>query len=194
LPADRLVAVAAVSSVWPIALGTVGMMMSNRILFNLAPWAPGIVKWMIDRELSGPAKDTEHPERFDDLMTRGFQRWPPEDQEIIFGNDGAMFDVLSRSSRDAIQPGTEGFVLEAQLFGSPWGFALEEVPVDDGRLVIWHGAKDINIPVLMADKASKLMPKAEYRRCKEEAHLSLCVKYIDDILDFVESKLKAAPE
>ncbi|KAH7316941.1 Alpha/Beta hydrolase protein [Stachybotrys elegans] len=194
IPADRLVAVAVVSSVWPVSLGMVGMMMSNRILFTLAPWAPNIVKWIVDRELGGPAMDTEHPERFQHLMTQGFKRWPQEDQDVIFGNGGAMLDILTRSSREAIKDGTQGFALEAKLFGNPWGFALEHLPVDDGRLVIWHGAKDINIPVFMADQASKLMHGAEYRRYKDEAHLSLCVKYTDNILDFVEGRLKASAD
>jgi pimeloyl-ACP methyl ester carboxylesterase len=189
LPAERLRAVAVVSSMWPIALGTAGMMMPMRIMYNLARWAPGIVKWMVGAELSAPAQDTEHPERFDKLMETGFKRWPAEDQDVIFADDGKLFKVLSQSSRDAIKHGTGCFATEAKIYGSPWDFALKDVPTD--RLVMWHGGKDANVPVAMADKAASQMSNVVYHKYEEEAHLSLSVKYLTEILDTIEGKLAA---
>ena len=182
LPSDRLRSVAIVSGMWPLSLGTAGMMLHLRIMHNLALWVPGLVGWMVGLEMGGPAKDTEHPEKFDDLMMRGFRRWPEEDQEVVFGNDAKLFTVLSESSRKALKQGTGGFSVESYILSSPWGFLLEDLP-SDGRLVIWHGGKDANVPISMADQAAKLMPYAKYHKYDDEAHVSLVVKYLDEILD-----------
>ena len=190
LPADRLRSVTVVSGMWPVSLGTTGMMPNLRILYNLARWFPGVVGWLVGLEMTGPAKDTEHPEKFDELMTKGFKRWPAEDQEVIFGNEGKLFKVLSESSRRALKQGTGGFSVESHIYGSRWGFSFKDVP-GDGRLVIWHGGKDANVPIAMADQAAKLIPNAEYHKYDEEAHLSLIVKFLDEILDQLISKYEA---
>ncbi|CAH0048148.1 unnamed protein product [Clonostachys solani] len=97
--------------------------------------------------------------------------------------------VLSRSSREAIKHGTSGFGTEAQIFGRSWDFQLEDLPID-GRLEVWHGAKDRNVPITMADQAVKLMPGVEYSRFEEEAHLTLSMKHLEEILDSLLSKLE----
>lgn len=133
MPAERLRSVAVVSGMWPTALGKAGMMPQMRVMYTLACWMPGLVNWMVGMELSAAAQDAKHPEKFEELMAKGFQRWPAEDQEVIFGEDGKLFKVLSRSSREAIKYGTGGFGTEAQIFGRPWDFQLEDLPMD-GRL------------------------------------------------------------
>lgn len=182
LPSDRLRSVAVVSGMWPTSFGTAGMMPQLRILYFLARWVPGFVRWMVGLEMTGPAQDTEHPERLDKLMAKGFERWPVEDREVIYANDGSLFKALCQSSREALKHGTGAFAVEANIFGSPWDLQLEKVP-DDGRLVIWHGGKDANVPLAMADQAAKLMPKVDYRRFDDEGHLSLVMKRMDGILD-----------
>jgi pimeloyl-ACP methyl ester carboxylesterase len=189
LPAERLRSVTVVSGMWPTALGTAGMMPQMRVMYTLASWVPGFVNWMVGMELNAAAQDTEHPEKFEELMAKGFQRWPAEDQEVIFREDGKLFKVLSRSSREAIKHGTGGFGTEAQIFGRPWDFQLEDLPID-GRLEVWHGAKDRNVPITMADQAVELMPGVEYHRFEEEAHLTLSMKHLDEILDSLLSKLE----
>ncbi|KAI1178785.1 Alpha/Beta hydrolase protein [Nemania sp. FL0916] len=183
LPSSRFLGGVVVSGMYPASLGMSGMSLQNRILFNLAPWAPGLLAWLLGRSVAKVAQDTEHPERFEKLMADNFAGWPEVDRAAMAANDDRFLKVLVRSSAEALKHGAEGFACEAKLFGAPWGFNLEDIQVDRGRLVLWHGAKDVNIPVGMADKASKLIPNAEYRRFEDEAHISLCANHMDEILD-----------
>ncbi|KFA71426.1 hypothetical protein S40288_04310 [Stachybotrys chartarum IBT 40288] len=189
LPAERLRSVAVVSGMWPISFGTAGMMPHLRVMHNVARWAPSLVGWLVGYGLSGPAQDTEHPERFDELMSMGFKSWPTEDQEVIF-NEGNIFAALSQSSREALKHGTKAFADEAGMFANRWDFSLEDIPTD-GRLVLWHGAKDANVPIAMADQAAKLISDVEYNRYDNEGHLSLCSKHMDRILESLTRKYGA---
>ncbi|KAK3294116.1 Alpha/Beta hydrolase protein [Chaetomium fimeti] len=183
VPPARLLGGVVVSGIYPVALGMAGMQLPIRILYNVAPLAPGLVTWLIDWYAARAAQDTEQPGRYERIMADNFKGWPAEDREVVFADNGRLLDVLTRSSAEALRQGAEGFACEAKLFGTPWGFELEDLRVDAGKLVLWHGSKDANVPVDMAEKASGLIPNAEFRRYEDEAHLSIAVRYLDDILD-----------
>ncbi|KAI1121716.1 Alpha/Beta hydrolase protein [Nemania abortiva] len=191
LPPVRLLGGVVVSGMYPTALGLAGMMLLNRVLFNLVVWVPGLVAWLVDRfVVARVARDADHPEVYARVIADSFAHRPAEDREAVFADNGRLLRVLARSSVEALRHGADGFVREAWLFGSPWGFALEELRVERGRLVLWHGAKDVNVPVRMAEKAAQLIPNAEFRRCDDEAHISLCVNRMDEVLDVVAGILK----
>lgn len=71
---------------------------------------------------------------------------------------------------------------EGRIYGSDWGFNLEEVKVEPGRVVLWHGADDVNCPVATTEKAAKLLRNAELRISKDQAHLLFATK-VDEVME-----------
>ncbi|TQN68147.1 hypothetical protein CSHISOI_07402, partial [Colletotrichum shisoi] len=71
--------------------------------------------------------------------------------EALFADDGKILSALVQSTRDAVRESCRGFAWEARPFGSPWGgSSWGDLVVEKGRLVMWHGGKDINVPRRMA--------------------------------------------
>ncbi|KAK8101385.1 hypothetical protein PG999_011759 [Apiospora kogelbergensis] len=161
IPADRLAGAMIVSGMYPASLGLSEMMLSNRVIFNLAPWSPWLISYLFDSNLGVVARDTAHPERLRDAMKQGFSSMPPEDLRVIEADEAKILDTFTTSMRGAFQDGSEGSAYEAALFGNPWDFELDQLSVRKGELVIYHGDKDIHVPLRMAREATAKMNGAE---------------------------------
>lgn len=182
LPAARLAGAIVISGMYPADLGMSGMVLSNRVLFNVAPWAPWLVSYMFDTSMGTLARDRDNPERLRDAIAGGMKSLPEEDRLTAEADGGKVLDLLATSIREAFLDGPEGSACEAKLFGSPWGFDLGKLPVRKGELVIYHGAKDVNIPARMAVEAVAKIDGVELILEPEEAHISLYFRQMGDIL------------
>lgn len=189
IPASRLAGAVVISGMYPTSLGMGGMMLSNRVLFNLAPWVPWLVSYIFDTSVGRIARDTEQPGRFRQTLAQGFKSLPEADRETAEADGGKVLDLLATSTREAFVDGPEGSACEAKLFGSPWGFDLAELPVRQGELKVYHGAKDINIPARMAQEAVATMKGADLVLAHEEAHISLYFRRMDEIMGEVKRML-----
>ncbi|KAG7044986.1 methyltransferase domain-containing protein [Colletotrichum scovillei] len=158
IPSPRLSGVAIVSGMFPSELGLSGMMLMNRLLFNIAPWSPGLIEAIADWQVRSLARNSEHPERLAQATADAFKSRPVEDREALYADDGKVLRVLEQSTREAFRESSRGFAWEAKLFGSPWGFELKDLAVQEGKLVIWHAGKDVNVPLRMAQDAAGLIP------------------------------------
>ncbi|KAI1777378.1 Alpha/Beta hydrolase protein [Hypoxylon cercidicola] len=184
LPRERLLGVEVVSGLYPISLGLDGMMLMNRVMFTLAPWVPKpVLSLVFDAAIGRAARDAAHPEKIAKNLAASLDSRTPEDSAAIHLHDDKFLHALAESTRDAFRHGAEGAAWEAKLYSKPWGFDLKDLKVEKGKLVLWHGTKDINCPVQMAEKAAKLIPNADLRVEKEEAHISLIVNKLDEIVD-----------
>ncbi|KAK1494838.1 UMTA methyltransferase [Colletotrichum tamarilloi] len=154
---SRLSGVAIVSGMFPSELGLSGMMLMNRLLFSIAPWSPGLIESIADWEVGNLARDAEHPERLARATADAFKSRPVEDREALYADDGKILRVLEQSTREAFRESSRGFAWEAKLFGSSWGFELKDLVVQEGKLVIWHAGKDVNVPLRMAQDAAGLI-------------------------------------
>jgi len=190
IPRERLLGAAIVSGMYPTKLGTEGMMLVNRVLLAVAPWATGFVSIVFDAAVGRMTRGD--PEDYKRAMVDSFKSRPAEDLKALEANDGRMLKVLMKSTRDALQDGGKGSAWEARLLGSDWGFELGDLKVDQGKVVLWHGGKDINCPLAMARKAATMIAGAELRVYEEEAHASLLVNRMDEIMDTLESFLGPA--
>ncbi|KKY33266.1 putative alpha beta hydrolase [Diaporthe ampelina] len=193
IPASRLAGAVVISGMYPASLGMGGMMLSNRVLFNLAPWVPWLVSYMFDASMGRIARDTEQPGRFRETLAQGFRSLPDADRETAEADGGKVLDLLATSIREAFVDGPEGSTCEARLFGSPWGFDLAELPIRKDKLAIYHGGKDIHIPARMAEEAVATMNGVELVLQHEEAHISLYFRKVDEIMGQVERMLRDAP-
>ncbi|KAI9729214.1 MAG: hypothetical protein M1834_007006 [Cirrosporium novae-zelandiae] len=184
IPKDRLKTAALVSGLYPTSLGTGGMLFKSRVLLYVAPWVPGLLTGVVDLTMGRAARDKTHPEKFAQLVEAEMvgDDKPAVDKECFrkIVEDPALRSAFVESVRDSMSTSAQGAVWEAALNGGDWGFELGDV--DARRLVTWHGALDVNVPVAMADKAATMLEGVEYKRFEEEAHFSLAVGHLDEIL------------
>ncbi|KAI4859332.1 Alpha/Beta hydrolase protein [Hypoxylon rubiginosum] len=184
LPRERLLGVVVVSGLYPISLGIDGMMLLNRVIFTFAPWVPSpILSLIFDSVMGRPARNAKNPEKLVQDLAASLESRTAEDAAAIRLDSGKFLKGLAASTRDAFRHGAEGSAWEAKLFSGPWGFDLKDLKAEKGKLVMWHGSKDVNCPVQMAEKAARLIPNADLRVEKEEAHISLIIKKLDEFVD-----------
>lgn len=190
IPSTRLAGAAIVSGMYPSELGLAGMMPLNRVIFNLAPWMTGLLEIIADWQMGTLARDSSLPDKLAQSTVDSFKGRPVEDQVAIHADDGKILDVLVRSTREAVRESSRGFAWEARLFGSPWGFKLEDLVVEEGKLVMWHGGKDINVPLRMAEQAAKIISGGELRVDQDEAHISLSAHKMGEVIGTLAEMLK----
>ncbi|KAJ4387239.1 hypothetical protein N0V93_007828 [Gnomoniopsis smithogilvyi] len=190
IPTARLAGAVVISGMYPASLGMGGMMLSNRVLFNVAPWAPWLVSYMFDTSMGRIARDTEQPGLLRETLAQGFKNLPQADRETAEADGGKVLDLLTTSIREAFRDGPEGSTCEAKLFGSPWGFDLETLPVRQGELTVYHGSKDVHIPARMAIEALAKLDDVELVIDQEEAHISLYFHKLNEIVKKVRSMLE----
>ncbi|KAK8066614.1 HYD1 [Apiospora hydei] len=175
IPADRLAGTMVVSGMYPTSLGLSEMMLSNRVIFNIAPWAPWLIGFLFNSSIGAAAQDVAHPERLKETLQGGFKSMPPEDRRVVEADGGELLDIFTTSMREAFRDGAAGAAYEAALFGNPWDFDLEQLPVRKGELVIYHGGKDIHVPLRMAREAVAKMNGAQLIVEENEGHtLGFC--------------------
>ncbi|KAF5706147.1 alpha beta hydrolase [Fusarium globosum] len=175
LPPDRLVGIGTVAGVMPMSFSTQGMLTMTRLMFNIAPYATGVVGWITDRVLGSTARDTKHPEKLEEMMGKDISARSANDKEV-WETHPDFRKSLGRATREAMKQGGYATAWEARLFGSDWGFKLEDAKVEKGKMIMWHGDLDVNVPIGVSEKAVQLMPGAELRVMKGESHMSLMVR------------------
>ncbi|KAF4539217.1 Alpha beta hydrolase fold protein [Lasiodiplodia theobromae] len=187
---ERLVAVGVVAGLYPANLGLAGMLPDARALLWVAPWWTGLVRWALEWGLGAAAARAAEGDggaALEEVLGRGMIGRPEADRRVWNEDEAGFRGCLVESVRGAVPGGSaEGAAREARLFGSDWGFGLDEVEVkgEGRRIVLWHGALDVNSPVAMAEKAAALIGGgAELRVEPDEAHASLTVHKVDEVLD-----------
>lgn len=187
----RLVAVGVVAGLYPASLGLAGMLPDARALLWVAPWATGLVRWALKWGLGAAAaraaaEGGDGGAALEEVLGKGMVGRPEADRRVWEEDETGFRGFLVESVRGAVGTSAEGAAWEARLFGSDWGFGLDKVEVEgEGRrIVLWHGALDVNSPVAMAEKAAALIGAgAELRVEPEEAHASLTVHKVEEVLD-----------
>jgi len=115
---------------------------------------------------------------------------PAVDKECMkqISKDEVLFGGFIGSTKEALRNGSKGAAWEFHLFNSAdWGFKIEDL--DASRLTIWHGGLDVNVPVGMPDKFSKLLPNVEYKRMDSDGHISLIIQHREDVLSHLAGRL-----
>ncbi|KAH7126322.1 Alpha/Beta hydrolase protein [Dactylonectria estremocensis] len=191
IPRTRLKAAMIVAGIWPNVLGTQGMLFELRVMLALAPWVPGLVAAGLDYSIGRAARDTEHPEVFAATMGKMMESRPEVDAAIWREDVGGFREALLANLREALKPGTAGAAHEVKLFGSDWGFALDDVKVEDNTLTIWHGGLDQNVPLAMAEKAKALLPGCQFQLFPQEGHASLIARKAIDYLAQVKVMMES---
>lgn len=193
---ERCKAGAIVASIYPTKLGLAGMMLKTRILMWIAPYATGLIDTALNYAMGNAARDTAHPEKFEDLMRQDISggQFPPIDKErmlLVLENEVLKVGLVE-SIRESVRTSTRGAAWELKLYSSDWGFELEEV--DGRRLSIWHGALDVNAPVGMADRAADLINGSEYHRMEDKGHFSMAFDNLQEILKELVNRMEVTTD
>jgi pimeloyl-ACP methyl ester carboxylesterase len=193
IPRSRLMGMGIVAGIYPVAsLGTAGMKLPSRVMLWVASWFPGIVAWLIDKQLGTVARD-EGEKKMEAMLVAGMQHAStPQSEKLAW--DTANPEVrraVVTSICEGVKYGGRGPAWEMKLLGSHWGFELADVqPVEEGELVMWHGDLDTNVPLAMAKKAAaQLGSRAELRIVEGQGHGTLTFHKADEIIRTVKGML-----
>ncbi|KAF1947870.1 alpha/beta hydrolase fold domain-containing protein [Clathrospora elynae] len=179
---ERLLGATIVSGLYPVKLGTAGMLLPTRIILWVAPWMTGLTTVLFDA-MMGKAVRNEDPKVFEDILAKEMENRHAGDRDAI--KDPANWPAFVAMSRESFHQGSEGASWEARLNGSDWGFELGQLHVGEHGipLTLWHGADDANCPAAMAQKAKDMMPDSVLHLMEGEGHVSFIFRDTDVILE-----------
>lgn len=107
-----------------------------------------------------------------------FRMLPRPDSEAL--GDNAAFAVVFESQRRAWSgSGADGVMADAEIYGRPWGFRLEDVDVP---VRLWHGKQDRAFSFRVAEETAKRLPDCAARYVDNEGHFSLPIRNMSEIL------------
>ncbi|KAH6649224.1 Alpha/Beta hydrolase protein [Chaetomium tenue] len=193
IPRPRLTGMGIVAGIYPVtSLGTAGMKLPSRIMLRVATWFPGVVAWLIDRQLGTVARDKDEG-KMEALLVADMQQdsTPQSDRLAWEAARPAIRKAVVMGVREGVRYGGQGPAWEMKSLGSHWGFELADVqPKGDNELVMWHGNLDANVSIIMAEKATaQLGPHAELRRISGQGHGTLTFHMADDIVKTLRAML-----
>lgn len=112
-------------------------------------------------------------------VARSFLRTLPQpDAEAL--RDNAAFNICFESQRRAWRgSGANGVMADAEIYGRPWGFRLEDVNVP---VRFWHGKEDRAFSFRVAEETAKRLPNCVTRYVDNEGHFSLPIRHMREIL------------
>jgi len=112
-------------------------------------------------------------------MARTFLRTlPPPDAEAL--RDNAAFEICFESQRRAWRgSGVEGVMADAEIYGLPWGFRLEDVSVP---VRLWHGKQDRAFSARVAEETANRLPNCVAKYVDNEGHFSLPIRHMRETL------------
>ncbi|EUC45005.1 hypothetical protein COCMIDRAFT_5759 [Bipolaris oryzae ATCC 44560] len=179
---ERLLGASIVGGLYPVKLGTSGMILPSRIVLWMAPWMTSLTAALFDSKMGKPSRH-EDPRVFEDALEREVESWHPGDQKAI--RCANVWPIFVAMTKESFHQGSEGVGWEAKLNGSEWGFELAHVHVGEGEvpLTLWHGKDDRNSPVGMVDRAKKLLPGCVLRVKEGEGHFGIISRDADEILE-----------
>lgn len=194
IPKSRLLCAGVVSGLYPTSLGTAGMLMGPRMMLWLAPRVPGLVEKIMEWGFVSALRDDDDGDgngngKSEKLMDDTMRGRPAPDKKVWEDNEGGAREMLIASVRGALVNGSaKGAAWEARLFGSPWGFALGDVRMGPGKLMLWHGDQDVNTPLAMAREAHKLLEGSELVVEAGEGHVSLLIHRVARVLEELKQR------
>jgi len=173
---ERLTCCGIIAGMGPIDMSTKGMMRSNRMLFFFARRMPFILKVI----MKGYMKAFNNPEK----IQKKFAKLPEPDRKLM--EDPIFFNLMIEETKEAFRPGLEGAVYEGKIYARSWGFDLKDIS-PDLQVYLWHGELDVNVPISMGRRMCEMIPKCESKFFPDEAHLSVAINNIDEILETLKS-------
>ncbi len=155
----------------------------SRQLYDLAQNDPWPAATTATEQLEGRARQlADHPERLlnDDAHLSDADRW--------FLTDPRRVD-FDRSVSEAVRQGAWGWAWERIAALRPWGFRLEEIPIE---VHLWHGAHDPEEPQADVEWWASKIPLSRLMLWPDAGHFGF-VKHWSDVLEALLAARPASP-
>lgn len=149
-----------------------GLLPIHRRMLNLRASRPGLLKSLF--YLARPFVTIRMPIRLRPLLLKFLQ---PCDANVL--RESRAFDVCFESARQAWRSSANGVMTDAEIYATPWGFALEEVRIP---VALWHGTKDRTFAYRLAKAVATRLPNCEFHLVEGTGHYSLPIRYIREIV------------
>jgi len=133
----------------------------------------------------GELARSSDPTKFYEACMKEMPARPEVEQRALKGLERiALFDPM----REAFRVDGKGIGLELKVQAADWGFSLDDVDCAGGRVKLWHGAKDVNVPVERARKAMGSLAGAELQVIEDEGHVGILIHHGESALRFLAQK------
>lgn len=159
---------------WPEAKA--GMPFPNRLVMNLARYAP----WLLRIMLSAMG-DIASGEREKELAQMK-KRMPAADYAALA--QPGQLEVFGQSVRESLKQGAKGPAWDLQQYVREFDFQPEEIRFP---ITFFHGEKDINAPMDLVRKVVAMLPNARLITYPNEAHLSTLINHQEEIAQALTS-------
>ena len=93
-------------------------------------------------------------------------RLAPPDKAVTARPDSRR--LLCEMYAEGTRRGGRGWAHDRALMTLPWGFALQEIPME---VHVFHGGQDLNVPLPIAQYMSTLIPRSRPSFYADEGHL-----------------------
>ena len=115
-------------------------------------------------------------------VEKNFTRW--KNKIPLSKSDSKLFTInrgikLMENFKEAIKHGTTGIHRDANLYSKDWGFELKNIK---RKVYIWHGDKDLTVPIITNKYYKKKLKKKEMFIKSNEGHFSICYNFMNDII------------
>ncbi|MBV9230466.1 MAG: alpha/beta hydrolase [Chloroflexi bacterium] len=175
---EHLTACGVVCGIAPMELGTEGMSSSNRLIFSVARRFPWLLKTLLWFALG---RASQNEAKFKSMLEKSLKSAPEPDRLTVQNSDIANY--VAASTKAGFSQGSKAAALEGKLYANAWDFHLEEIAFN--TISLWHGEKDVNVPIGMARKAASRLPHCQATFYPDDAHLSLPVNHAAEILQVI---------
>ncbi|KAH9211781.1 Alpha/Beta hydrolase protein [Leptodontidium sp. 2 PMI_412] len=126
------------------------------------------------------------PEPFYAACMKEMPNRPELEQKALKGVEKiALFDPM----RESFRVDGKGSGLEFKLQAADWGFQLHEIDCAGGRLKMWHGAKDVNVPMEQVNKVVGMLGGSELKVIEGEGHYGIFIHHGEEALRCLAPKL-----
>ncbi|KAJ5736762.1 uncharacterized protein N7483_001887 [Penicillium malachiteum] len=177
LPKTELLGVGVASGMGPWSLGTYGMKVENRVLFNCICYTPWLARRLVGLGFAEFIKGTDMVKMKEVLM----KNLVPADQE--FCQVPEIENIFPLSVAEAFKQGADAMMEDGRIVTSDWGFEPKDIPAKNTRL--WYGTADVNVPVTMGRYLEEQIPHATLKEYEGDTHFMIMGHVIDFLKDLV---------
>ncbi|HPA15656.1 MAG TPA: alpha/beta hydrolase [Desulfobacterales bacterium] len=151
----------------------------NRFGLYLSQKAPGLLRVIFPMVGFGLRW---FPDRILDYMAIGAGK--PD--RIVLTNP-RIRQLMCDTFRESVRSGYSGPVTDLIIYGRPWGFSLEEIPIP---VYLWHGESDRIVPAGMGRYLARSIPECRPTFYAGEGHFSLVANRMEEILGVIEGLIR----
>lgn len=110
----------------------------------------------------------------------------PVDKAVLTGE---VADYMFRAFRVGSEERLDGWLDDDFAFARPWGFELEQIGVP---VQLWQGAEDRFVPFAHGEWLAKRIPTVEAHLSPADGHITLLVRRIGDVHEWLAAALRNA--